>query len=137
MKLVGFNFNKISIEKFSNKSEKINAKMNIEIKEILKIKENVIKSKEDLLAIEFVYNIDYSPEFAKIEFTGTLLLSIDPKEAKEILKEWEQKKTPKEFRMAVYNIILKKANVKALSLEDEIGLPLHIQLPFFKKEEEV
>ncbi|MAG10973.1 hypothetical protein CMI44_01535 [Candidatus Pacearchaeota archaeon] len=137
MKLVGFNFNKISIEKFSNKSEKINAKMNIEIKEILKIKENVIKSKEDLLAIEFVYNIDYSPEFAKIEFTGTLLLSIDPKEAKEILKEWEKKKTPKEFRMAVYNIILKKANVKALSLEDEIGLPLHIQLPFFKKEEEV
>ena len=35
--------------------------------------------------------------------------------------------------IALFNIILRKANVKALELEEQIGLPLHIPLPTLKK----
>jgi len=134
MKLAAFNFRKISIEKQTEQSEKIEVKANIDITEIVKIKESVIKSKEDLLAVNFTYSLDYNPNFAKIEFKGALVVTIEPSEAKDILKEWEEKKVPAEFKRGVYNIILRKSNIKALSLEDEMGLPLHIQLPFFKKE---
>lgn len=135
MKLAAFNFKKISIEKLSDQTEKIEVKADINIKELVKIKESVIKSEGDLIAVNFEYTLDYKPGFAKIEFIGALVVIIDPKEAKNILKDWENKKISADFKRGVYNLILRKSNIKALSLEDEMGLPLHIQLPFFKKEE--
>lgn len=134
MKLAAFGFNKISVEKSSDSFKELKVKVNIRIQEISKVKENILKSKEDLLAINFIYDIDYSEGVAKLEFAGNLAIALDPKESKKILKEWESKKIPEEFRMSIYNLILRKTNVKALSLEEEMGIPYHLQLPFFKKE---
>jgi len=41
-----------------------------------------------------------------------------------------------EESLAITNIILQKASIKALELEEELGLPPHIRLPSVKLNEE-
>ena len=136
MKLIGFNFNKISIEKKSDKKENLKINTNINIVDISEIKTNFFNSKETLLGVQFNYTIDYSPSIAKIFFEGNILLSIDPKEAKEILKEWKSKKLQDNFRNIVFNIVFRKCNIKALQLEDEMNLPLHLPMPIIKNQKD-
>jgi hypothetical protein len=130
MKLLGFNFNRISAEKLKNISGKVEVKANIDIKEIKEIKSSFLKeNKESLLKVDFFYSINYEPKLAKIELYGNLLLSIESEKMNEILKKWEDKKIESTFKVDVFNLILMKATVKTLELEEEIGLPLHISLP--------
>ncbi len=130
MKLIGFNFKKISAEKIKNISGKIDVKANIDVLNIKEVNSDIFnKSKENLLGVDFIYFINYELGFAKIELKGDLLLSVDSKETKEILKNWEDKKMPDNFKVDLFNIILMKTTVKTLQLEEEIGLPAHVSLP--------
>jgi len=135
MNIVGFNFTKMSIERSKLPTEKVKVNTKMSISSIESIKSSLLNTGEDLLGVEFTYSLDYEPEFAKIEFKGNLIISIEPKLAREVLKDWKDKKTSEEFRIPILNVILKKANLKALELEDELGLPPHLPLPSFKKEE--
>ena len=136
MNVLGFNFNKISVEKFPNKMENLKLNTNIEILDIASVKADMLKTKDELMGIKFAYSIRYDPNFAKIEFGGDILLSLDSKLAKDVLKEWKDKKFPEEFQIFVYNVILRKANIRDLELEDEMNLPLHFPLPSLKKAED-
>jgi hypothetical protein len=135
MRIMGFNFSKISIEKFSDKLEKLKIKTNIDISDIKPLENNFIKTDESLLAVKFIYIVDYEPGFAKIELSGTILFEIESKIATEILNNWKDKNIPEEFKLTLFNLILRKSNVKALQLEDDLNLPLHISLPSLKKPE--
>lgn len=136
MKLMGFNFSKIDVEKQPierPKDLKINT--NIDISEIKNIKSDLLKTKEEIIATTFSYVVDYAPDYAKIGLGGTVLLAIEPKLAKKITKEWKNKNMPEEFRIVLFNIILAKSNVKALQLEEEMNLPYHIPMPSLKRGE--
>lgn len=135
MKIIGFNFNKINIERFSDKLEKLEINTNIDISEITDLKPDFFKTKEGVLKIKFTYKINYDPNFAKIEFVGNLLITLDQKTMKDVLKQWKDKKIPENFQITLFNIILRKSNIKALQLEDEMNLPLHISLPTVKPKE--
>lgn len=133
MKLAGFNFNKINAEKGSKErptDQKINT--NVEILDITTKKSIFLKEKETYLVIQFSHNIKYGQDFAKIELSGNVALVLDSKMAKEILKEWKQKKMPVAFKIDLFNIILNKTNIRALPLEEEMNLPPHIPLPSLK-----
>ena len=129
MKLMGFNFTKISAEKIKGSSEGIKLNTNINISEIKEIKDNPFKSKESIVSVNFNYIIDYKPDFAKLEFNGTLVLSLENKESKEVLKQWKEKKMPDDFKLSLFNLILRKSNTKAIQLEEELNIPLHFPLP--------
>lgn len=129
MKLLGFNYTKISIEKLSEKTENLKISTNIDISEISEVKNSMLKSKETVLSVKFTYDVNYNPDYAKVSLGGNFLLSLEPKTAKNVLKEWENKKMPEEFKVPLFNLILKKANIKALELEDELNLPLHMPMP--------
>ena len=133
MKVLGFNFNKISIERFPKKAEGLKINTDISITEISSVNSDLFKTKEEFLDVRFSYNVNYDPEYAKVEFLGDLIVSLDSKDAKEVLKEWKDKKFPEDFKIFVFNVILKKSNLKALELEDEMNLPLHLPLPSLKK----
>ena len=135
MKLLGFNFDKIKAEKITSKVENIKINTKIDIVEIKEVKPDIFKIKEEVLGICFVYSLNYDPDFAKIEFKGNILLSVESKIAKQVLKEWEEKKMPEDFRIVLFNIILRKSSLRALTLEEELNLPLHIQPPSIKKQE--
>ena len=136
MRVVGFNFTKISIEKLKEITEIPKIKTEINIPEIKGIKSTILKSKDEIIEAKFEYIVNYEPELAKVNIEGRALLSIDPKIARDILKQWKKKKMPEEFRMLLFNVIMRKSALKALLLEDELNLPLHTPLPSLKRTKE-
>ena len=130
MKIIGFNFTKIHIEKKSDNLKDLKLESpTVDILEVKQLKSSLFEVKEDVFEIKFSYNIKYSPDVATISLAGTLLAMVDPKTAKDLVKQWKDKKLPDEHKILVFNVILKKSNLKAMELEDELNLPLHIPLP--------
>jgi len=136
MKIIGFNFTKISAEKKKDNFKDLNANNSINILNISEIKQEVIKTDEDILAVKFSFGLDYSPDIANIEFQGNILLSLEQKMAKEVLKKWKSEEVPDDFKIPLFNIIFRKSSLKALEIEDELNLPLHIQMPALRKSED-
>jgi hypothetical protein len=134
MRLINFVFNKISIEKFKDNPQSIKFNTKIDIVSIDSIKSDFLKMKEELLKVDFVYSVQYEPELAKLELAGTVVLSVEPRIAREVLKGWKEKETSEEFRIFMFNIILRKSNLKSLELEEDLGLTSHIPLPTLNKE---
>jgi len=135
MRVVGFNLSKITAERFKELNENIKFNTKIDIGSISPFKSEVIKGKDELINIEFVYAVLYEPEFAKIEFKGNIILSAEPKVAREILKGFKEHGSSEDFRIFILNVIFRKANIRALQLEDELGLPPHIPLATLRKDQ--
>ena len=132
MKLLGFNFTKIQVEKHKDRVDGLKIGTRIDVSEIKEAKASMLKTKDEVLAVKFAYGLDYEPEMAKLDLEGNLIISLESKKAREILKEWKDKKMPEDFRMTLFNLILRKASLKALQLEEEMNLPIHMQLPSLK-----
>lgn len=136
MRLVNFNFTKISIEKKKDTFKNLKISANIDVQDVQEVKQDIIKSNDDFLVVKFKYSINYSPDVALIDLQGRVLISADSKMAKEALKNWKDKKITEEFKIPLFNVIFRKAGLKALELEEEMGLPTHIQLPVLKGNKE-
>jgi hypothetical protein len=136
MRLIGFNFTKINAEKTSDNYKNLKINTGIDISEIREVKSDLFKTKEELVGITFEYTITYEPGFAKLNFIGNVLLGLDSQKAKEVFKKWKDKEIPEDFRLALFNIILKKSSLRALQLEEELNLPTHFPLPSIKVSKE-
>ena len=136
MRLIGFGFDKISIEKLKDQVKELKVTTNIDITDVIEIPTEVKKAKEELMKVKFSYSVKYEPELANLNMGGNVFLAVEEEKAKEILKDWKKKKISEEFRLAMFNLIVKKSTSKALSLEEEMGLPAHIPLPLFKAQKE-
>jgi len=134
MRLIGFNFNKIEIEKFKEQRENLEIKNNIEILDIKKAGYNILKLEGEVVVVSFQYILDYSQDIAKLELKGDIILEVDPKLSKEILEKWKNKEILGDFKIGIFNIILRKSNLKALQLEEEMNLPLHFSMPKISRE---
>jgi len=135
MRVIGFSFGKINIERFKETSESLKYNTKIDISNIEPLNSDFLKTKGEILKISFVYSVTYDPEYAKLELAGSLLLSVEPRIAREILKSWKDKEISEDFRLFIFNVIIRKSNIKALQLEDDLGLPPHIPLPTLRKPE--
>jgi hypothetical protein len=134
--IIGFNLTRILVEKDSTdepkKIERVSTKTDIS-----NISEQKIEIKEKTaLKFSFTFNVDYEKNIAKIKMEGSVLYLADPKQAKEILESWKKKELPKEIRINIINAILSKCNVKAIGLEEDLGLPTHFPLPRFQIQDE-
>jgi hypothetical protein len=125
MKIIGFNFTKIVIEREENSPTNININQNINIKDVKK--EKIPISDSEVLKIKFNLSIVYSEGYAKLEFEGILIVLPEKEELKQFLDSWKDKKIPEAARISLFNFIMNKCNIKALYLEDELSLPLHLQ----------
>jgi hypothetical protein len=135
MKVVGFNFTKVNLEKKSNNLKNMKITTGIDISNIKEVKSSLLNSPDELIVVEFEYMINYEKDIASFKFNGNMLISIDPKQAKEAISQWKDKKIPEELRLTLFNIILKKSSLKALQFEEEFNLPPHIPLPSFKPQD--
>ena len=132
MSIVGFNFEKIMVEKKNKVSSNLKIKSNLSIVDIEKENLN-LTSAGDVLKFNFEYGVDYEPEIGKIVLNGNLLYMEDPENIKKILEDWKKdKKLPKPLMAQIFNTILAKSNINALSLTQEVNLPPHIKLPILK-----
>lgn len=127
MKIIGFGISRILGEKNEVKPTQLNLSQNIEIKSIQK--DTMPVNNQEILNLKFLFSIIYSNELGKIEISGNIIILPEDDEIKEFLKSWREKTIPENFKAPIFNLIMTKCNVKAASLEDEIGLPIHIPMP--------
>lgn len=125
IKLIGFKYTNICVERNEESKGELKITPNINIKSIDSFKS---ESKQDILEVRFNFNIDYS-SLGKIELAGRMLLSTDSKTLKDALEGWKNKKLDNNINVIILNVIMQKASIKALQLEEEMNLPPHIQLP--------
>ena len=124
IRLIGFNFTKISAERNSEYNGKIETKSNIDIIKMEKVKTPA--TKQDSLKVDFSVEVDYG-ELGKVELYGNLFLMADSKIIKETVSAWEGKRQPTDLQLGIVNIILQKTSIKAFQIEEEIGLPIHLK----------
>ena len=134
MAIVGFNLLKMSVERKEAIEGEIKVNSNADISDIKKEKVELVKGKETL-RISFEFSIVYEPDFAKIEFEGFVLLVEDKNKADSLNKDWKKKKIDTAIKEQVFNLILRKCNIKAFSLEEDLNLPTHFPLPRLKSEQ--
>ena len=135
MRVIGFRLKKIDVERFEDKLDGVKVNTNIDIADIEEVKSGVFKG-EQLLGIKFTYTLDYSPNFAKIDMGGNLVVGLESGLSRAILKEWKDKQIPADFKINLLNLIIRKCSVRALELEDDLGIPYHMQFPSLRKAEE-
>lgn len=132
MPIVGFNFEKIMVERQNKITGKLDIKNNLNITNIEKEKLNITNT-EDVLKFNFNYTVNYEPNVGLINIAGHLLFMDNAKQIKDILTDWEKKKSlPKELAPQILNTILAKCNIKSLSLSQEVNLPPHVRLPLIR-----
>jgi|SRR3989338_5889400 len=133
MKVIGFNFTKLSAERLKDSVEEIKINTEMDFPEIKESKSPFLKIKEELLEAKFDYKVNYEPGLARVVIQGKVLFSVDQKMAKEILTQWKKKNLPEDFRILLVNVVMRKSTLKALSLCDELNLPVHVPLPILSK----
>jgi hypothetical protein len=126
IKLGAFRFLKQTVERNEEFKGELKITPNINIKSIDKFK--IESTKQETLKIDFKFEVDYN-ELGKVSLEGRMILIADPKLVKETIEGWKDKKLDSEIKVIILNIIMQKSSIKALQLEEEIGLPFHIQLP--------
>lgn len=132
MPIVGFNFDKIMIEKNNKIAGKLQIKNDLSITTLEQEKLNITGS-DEVLKFNFKFTVNYEPKIGKIDLEGNVLYMEEPKKSKEILDGWKKdKKLPKELGPQILNTILARCNIKALNLTQEVNLPPHIRLPILK-----
>ena len=75
MKILGFNYTKINVEKNKELSKDLKISNKIDVLGISEVKQDVLKSKDEVLAVKFSYSIEYSPGIASVNLEGTIMLS--------------------------------------------------------------
>ncbi|MDP3881539.1 MAG: hypothetical protein Q8Q31_01535 [Nanoarchaeota archaeon] len=134
MQVIGFNFTKLSAEKLPNFKTGKSVTNNIEFTDLEKQKIDLVKDTE-VVKLSFRYSLAYKSEDkasdkeAEIIFEGFLMLSLKEEEAKNLLKSWKKKELPPNFRVSIFNLLIRKCAAKALSYEEELDLPTHISIP--------
>ncbi len=128
MKIIGFNFKKISAEKSKDPTGKVQIKSDLNIEKIEKQTIPLFK-KQKGYSFDFTYIISYTPKIAEVKFQGVIVAVFEKKETKDILKDWKKKKLKDDLRIPIFNFIMTKSNLKALQLEDDLNLPTHVPFP--------
>lgn len=148
MQVLGFNFTKISAERFPHFKGKPKINTSVDFANVEKEKIDLIKDQETY-KMDFKLVIIYSDQDEKgdskdkkhqsklgeVIFQGNTLIGITKDDPKEMTKAFKKNEIPLPIKEFFLNLILSKCAAKALDLEDQIHLPLHIPLPRVKLEE--
>jgi len=133
MRTIGFDLNKINIERTGNVKGEIKINNNVAIKEIDKIAVPIKRENQEGLRFGFEFTSNYEPKLGHILINGNVVIVEDKKKADDILKKWKKdKKAESDVMAAVLNTVLEKCNIEALILSRDVNLPPSIPLPKVK-----
>ncbi len=128
MPIIGFNYDKILVERKGNIKRPLNIHTDVSIKDVEEEKIPLGKT-EDILKFNFEFNVKYD-EIGQLVFNGHILYLEDPKKTAEIMKEWKKSKQIETSLMSeLINTILQRCNIKALTVSQDVNLPPHLKLP--------
>jgi hypothetical protein len=120
MAIIGFNLDKINVEKKDTTTGKVNVKNNVSIKDITEANLSIGSDNQKALNFKFAFASEYEPNVATISLEGSVLF-LESKETSDIiLKDWQsQKRVKKDLMSAIINNILSNCNVEALILSQK------------------
>jgi hypothetical protein len=129
IKLIGSKFSKLEASRNSEFSGKVAMSNDIKILLIDRTKED-----KETLKIKYSYKVNYA-DLGYVLLEGFIFVTSDSKTNKNILKTFEDRQFDSEEQLIITNMIVQKASIRALQLEEEFNLPIHIKLPSisFKK----
>ncbi|MCR4285165.1 MAG: hypothetical protein NUV97_03935 [archaeon] len=125
LKLMGSRITKVNGERVEDFDGKLEIKTNIHIISVEKIKEA-----KDTLKVKYGFGINYGG-LGNVSIEGLLFISSDQKTLKDIQKNINSQKVESKEQIILMNSIFQRASVRAIEIEEELGLPIHIRLPSF------
>jgi hypothetical protein len=129
MAIIGFSFTKVFGEKRAPIHGQVSVNNNVAIVDVSDANITMAQSKKGV-KVHFSYDSKYEPGIGILQFEGDVVLLEDAKFAEEILASWKESKTvPKGLMMGLLNHVLERANIQALILSRDLGLPAPIPLP--------
>lgn len=138
MAVIGFNFDKISVEKKNPIKGSVSVKNDISIVNVVKDSLVMGPKKENILRFDFEFSADYQPDIGRIDIEGNLIFTEKPGEIEKILASWKKDKTiPTDLMTQLVNIAIMRSNIKAFSLAQDVNLPTHIRLPTIRPKDSV
>ncbi len=136
MAVIGFDLNKIMVERTGNVAGEIKINNNVAIKEIDKIGIPIKRDDQEGLRFGFEFTSSYEPKMGKVIIRGNIVVVENKKKAEDILKQWKKdKKAESDVMTSVLNMVLEKCNIEALILSRDVNLPPSIPLPKVKPKE--
>jgi len=136
MSVVGFNFTRITAEKKGKPKGKINIRNNLSIKDVKAEEVAVTADDREGVRVSFEFNSSYDPDIGSIQLLADVLLLENQEKKKAIMDTWNEKKNiPSEFIEPLFNLVLRRCNVKALVLAEDLRLPSPIQMGKVKMKE--
>ncbi|MBT4334582.1 hypothetical protein HOD61_02075 [archaeon] len=134
MPIIGFNFDRIIVEKLGKIQKGMKVKNNLTIKGLTK-EEISVGDSNDVVKLDFDFSVSYEPSIGNISLQGHLMFMEEKKKIEELIVEWNKtKQLPKDITPLILNTVLGKCNVKALLMSQEVSLPPHIRMPSIKPE---
>lgn len=132
MTIVGFNYDKLNVEKKEEEAKKgsdIRITYNVSIKDMQDY-ELKLQDKQKALKFIFEFSIKYIPEIGTLDMGGNVIYTEEKDKIKEIKEYWNEKKdVPDDLKSQLINVIFRRSNIKALLLSQEVNLPPHIPMP--------
>ena len=135
MAFIGFEFNKINVDKKDGVSGKITVNHNVTITDVSKADLKIANHAENAIKFTFEYTSKYG-DLGGILLGGKVMYLSNPDEITSLLEDWKNdKKVKKELMAPLLNKILSKSNIQAIILSDSVGLPPPVELPRVKPTE--
>ena len=134
MTVVGFNFNKIIVERDKPLQGKVSINNNIAITNVEDKDLALGGMKQVGLRVLFEYSVKYANEaketLAHIDLEGEVLILDEEPKVKEVVADWKKnKKVGQELTLKVLNNALVKCNIQSMILSRDLNLPSPIPLP--------
>lgn len=131
MAIIGFNYSKFDCERKSSDGKgSIDINHNVSIKNVEKTSLNVGGTKNEVLKVDFSFDVLYGAELGKISICGEVIYTDTKEIIDEVFKGWKaEKKLNSLVNEQVFRFVYGKATVKALELADSLNLPSPIPLP--------
>lgn len=135
MNILGFSFTKIAAQRAEGAQETSALDTNIKFTQVDKDSAPLLKEGA-LLKVGFSFELSYATEqakkreqYASVVCEGVILVSCTEKEAQEAVKHWKKKELPNNFKVPLFNLIIRKCSIKTLALQDELALPTNVKIP--------
>jgi hypothetical protein len=130
MTIMGFNFTKFSGERKEVPGGQVNIKNNLTVKDLVEEKNRVMEGDMKTLKVSFEFSSTYEPDMGNISINANILTLEDKETGENILKEWtDNQKLPDDYMRKTLNFMLKRCNVKAINLSEDLNLPSPVPLP--------
>ncbi|HLD13060.1 MAG TPA: hypothetical protein VJB87_05745 [Candidatus Nanoarchaeia archaeon] len=128
--IIGFAFSTVSVERKNPLKGKVEVKYHLSIEDVLE-ESMPLAAGQMALRLPFKFSASYDPKIGSVELLGNVVYLTDDKTAKSLMDNWKKKKKLGDEKVAavIFNNVLTRCNVRALSLAQEVGLPPHFPLP--------